>query len=79
MERIRWLDCLIECLHGEYTKNILIQAATYVKFDRICLRYFNLKQNTTCGTKKKKIKNMIPFLNMGQSYGIVYAINPIYY
>ena len=30
-------------IHSEYIKNILIQAATYIKFDRIYLRYFNLK------------------------------------
>ena len=37
-------------------KNILIQAATYAKFDRICLSYFNMKQNRTYGTEKKKLK-----------------------
>ena len=43
----------MKCLYDEYNENIFITAVTYVKFDQICLRYFNLKQNKTCDTEKK--------------------------
>ena len=51
----------------EYTNNIFIMAATYAKFDRIYSYYFNLKENRTSVTEKKKIKNLISKRNIWQS------------
>ena len=45
MEFTRLLGCLIGCLQGKYTKNILIQATPYAKFDWKSLRDYELKQN----------------------------------
>ena len=41
-------------LHAKYTKSIFISAATYANFDRICLKYFNVKQKIELVLLKRK-------------------------
>ena len=48
------------CLQGEYSKNMFIPTVTYTKFDRIYLRYFNLKQKIKLMVlKRKKIELVV--------------------